>query len=236
MVAFFIHRTYPHDATANIDTQIPTSRKKGGRMSRKSVRSTLLPVAALVAAAVLSGCGGSEDKAIGNAADAAFVADMIPHHEGAVVMAEMAQDQAESPELQAMADEIISAQEAEIAEMETIAEDLPDPEGGATEEGGSMEMGMGGGDHSDHSGHMGMDASEMGMDMDPAQLADAADFDLAFVKMMIPHHEGAIEMAEDLLAEGQNAELQSMALSIIESQSAEIEQMKAWQKEWSSGP
>jgi uncharacterized protein (DUF305 family) len=114
--------------------------------------------------------------------------------------------------------------------MESIAEGLPEPDGGSMD----MDMGMGG-EHSDHSGHMGMDKSEMGMDMDPAELADADNFDLAFVNMMIPHHEGAIEMAQDLLAEGENAELQAMAYSIIDSQSAEIKQMKAWQKEWSSG-
>jgi uncharacterized protein (DUF305 family) len=185
-----------------------------------------------VAAALVAGCGGGDEEAsvTGNEADAAFIADMIPHHEGAVEMAEMAQNQAESPELQAMADDIIAAQESEIAKMESIAEGLPEPDGG------SMDMDMGlGGEHSDHSGHMGMDKSEMGMDMDPAELADADNFDLAFVNMMIPHHEGAIEMAQDLLAEGENAELQAMAYSIIDSQSAEIKQMKAWQKEWSSG-
>jgi uncharacterized protein (DUF305 family) len=185
-----------------------------------------------VAAALVAGCGGGDEEATvtGNEADAAFIADMIPHHEGAVEMAEMAQNQAESPELQAMADDIIAAQEAEIAKMESIAEGLPEPDGGSMD----MDMGMGG-EHSDHSGHMSMDKSEMGMDMDPAELADADNFDLAFVNMMIPHHEGAIEMAQDLLAEGENAELQAMAYSIIDSQSAEIKQMKTWQKEWSSG-
>jgi uncharacterized protein (DUF305 family) len=194
-------------------------------MSRKLI-ALLAPL--FVAAALATGCGGSDDGTTGNEADAAFVADMIPHHEGAVTMAEMAQDRAESPELQAMADDIIAAQEAEIARMESIAEDLPDPDGG------SMDMEMGG-EHSDHSGHMGMDASEMGMDMDPAQLAEAESFDLAFVRMMIPHHEGAVQMAQDLLAEGENDELQQMARSIIKSQTAEIKTMEAWQKEWSSG-
>jgi uncharacterized protein (DUF305 family) len=191
-------------------------------MSRRLI-ALLAPV--FVVAALVTGCGGSDDETSGNETDAAFVADMIPHHEGAVLMAEMAQEQAKSPELQAMADDIIAAQEAEIARMEAIAEGLPEPDGG------SMDMEMG----EDHMGHGGMDASEMGMDMDPAELADAKSFDLAFVAMMIPHHEGAVEMAQDLLAEGENPELQAMARSIIRSQTAEIKTMKAWQKEWSSG-
>jgi uncharacterized protein (DUF305 family) len=191
-------------------------------MSRRLI-ALLAPV--FVAAALVTGCGGDNEETTGNEADAAFVADMIPHHEGAVVMAEMAQDRAQSPELRAMADDIIAAQEAEIARMEAIAEDLPEPDGG------SMDMEMG----EDHMGHGGMDASGMGMDMDPADLADAKSFDLAFVRMMIPHHEGAVEMAEDLLAEGENAELKAMARSIIKSQTAEIKTMQSWQREWSSG-
>jgi uncharacterized protein (DUF305 family) len=183
-----------------------------------------LAVSSLVAVAVLTGCGGGDDESTtGNQADAAFVADMVPHHEGAVVMAEMAQQQAENPKLKALADEIIVAQEKEIAEMEAIKEDLPEPDGGAADE---HMMGE------DHTGHTGMDAEAMGMNMDPAELADAESFDIAFIDMMIPHHEGAVEMANQLLDDGENPELQAMAEAIVASQTAEIEQMRQWRAQW----
>jgi uncharacterized protein (DUF305 family) len=56
-----------------------------------------------------------------------------------------------------------------------------------------------------------MSQSEMGMDMDPAKLNDAKAFDRAFIDMMLPHHRGAITMAEQLLKDGQNPELRKMA-------------------------
>ena len=188
-------------------------------MSKKVL---LLLVPAFVAAAFVVACGGSdESNTAGNEADAAFIADMVPHHEGAVVMARMAQERAENPELQALADEIIVAQEKEIAEMESIKADLPETDGDA---GHSM--------GEEHTGHMGMDAEGMGMDMDPAELENAESFDIAFIDMMIPHHEGAVEMAEQLLEEGENPQLQTMAKAIIASQTAEIEQMRKWRAQW----
>ncbi len=190
-------------------------------MSKKLM---LLLIPALAAAAFLGACGGSSDSDLtGNEADAAFAADMVPHHEGAVLMANMALIRAEQPELKAMAKDMIAAQEKEIAQMESISGGLPE-----VEDGGTGEMTMG----DEHMGHMGMDAEGMGMSMDPADLVSADSFDIAFIDMMIPHHEGAIEMARDLQQSGENPELQSMADDIITSQAAEIRQMKQWRTEW----
>jgi uncharacterized protein (DUF305 family) len=180
-----------------------------------------LALPSVLALALLAGCGGGGDETAGNDADAAFVADMVPHHEGAVVMAEMAQQRAENPELKALADEIIVAQEKEIAEMESIKADLPEADG-------DTEHSMG----EDHMGHMGMDAEGMGMGMDPAELENAGSFDIAFIDMMIPHHEGAVEMANQLLEEGENPQLRTMANAIVASQTAEIEQMRRWRAQW----
>lgn len=73
----------------------------------------------------------------------------------------------------------------------------------------------------------------MGMDMDPSSLKVADSFDLAFIEMMIPHHEGAVVMAKELLKEGQNPQLQEMARAVIASQTAEIRTMRNWRSEWS---
>jgi len=54
------------------------------------------------------------------------------------------------------------------------------------------------------------------------------DPDAAFVHGMIPHHQGAIDMAEIVLRYGKDESLHDLALHIIEAQEREIEEMRAW--------
>src|SRR5512141_1953030 len=49
-----------------------------------------------------------------------------------------------------------------------------------------------------------------------------------FVTMMIPHHQGAIDMAKALLLSTQDPELRNLALGIITEQQTEIQRMNAW--------
>lgn len=59
-----------------------------------------------------------------------------------------------------------------------------------------------------------------------------AEYEEAFLEMMVVHHLGAIEMAEGLLEETEKPELTAMANDIIEVQTAEVEMMNAWLDEW----
>jgi uncharacterized protein (DUF305 family) len=56
--------------------------------------------------------------------------------------------------------------------------------------------------------------------------------DEAFLESMIVHHEGAVEMAERILEGSSREELRTLAATIIEAQTKEIEQMRTWQTEW----
>jgi len=55
-----------------------------------------------------------------------------------------------------------------------------------------------------------------------------SDPDKAFAKGMIPHHEGAIAMAETELKYGKDPEMRKLAQDIIKAQKSEIEQMNKW--------
>ena len=165
--------------------------------------------------------------------DLAFIDMMIPHHEGAVAMAKVALERGEHEEIRAMAEEIISAQDTEITQLQAWRTAWY-PDAPLVTMSGMMDMqGM---------GHMMPGMSELmdsmsGMHMDPA--ADTAAlcavgdaFDRAFIDMMIPHHESAIMMAETALQHAQHPELKEMAKEIIDAQQREIDQMKGWREAW----
>lgn len=58
------------------------------------------------------------------------------------------------------------------------------------------------------------------------------DFDKAFIEMMIPHHEGAIEMARAAQRSAKHQEIKDMAEDIISAQQSEIDMMRGWQQAW----
>jgi uncharacterized protein (DUF305 family) len=176
----------------------------------------LVAALALIAlAAVAAACGEDHEQSSnsGNATDAAFIADMTAHHEGAIEMARVAQKRAEHPEIRRLAGDIVAAQKGEISVMKSIGRDM---------------HGMS--EHGD--GHMGMSDAEMGMAMDPAELEKAKPFDRAFIDAMVPHHQGAVAMAKELLKKGEQPALRTMADDIIEAQTKEIEQLRGWRMAW----
>lgn len=139
--------------------------------------------------------------------DATFIDGMIVHHEGAVAMARQALAEAQRPEIRQLAEAIIATQQAEIAQMKQWRAawypDLADT----------------GGMH--------------GMDMGPMSVASGeAPFDIRFIDAMVPHHEGAIAMANLALQKSTRPEIRRLAEAIIAAQQAEIEQMKRWRAEW----
>ena len=68
----------------------------------------------------------------------------------------------------------------------------------------------------------------MAMDLGPAD----ANFDLRFIDAMIPHHQGAVEMAKEAQQKSKRPEIKKLADNIIKSQDQEITQMKQWRQAW----
>lgn len=162
---------------------------------------------ALCAALALTACGSTSgdpsaptaatDPPKPNAADRAFVAEMLPHHESGVAMAEVAQKRGRSRFVRTLSANIIRSQSAEIETLQAKAQQL----------------GV--------SAHHAMDTHG---DADALKTADP--FDAAFLNAMIPHHQDAVEMAETELDDGSDQEIKSLALQILTAQQDEIRSMR----------
>jgi uncharacterized protein (DUF305 family) len=154
--------------------------------------------------------------------DLRFIDAMIPHHEGALVMAQDLAQKTKRPELQKLAKDVISAQTKEIAQMKQWRQDWY-PKAPSTPMAWNIKM--------KHMMAMQPDQiSDMKMDMDLGK-ADA-EYDLRFLKAMVPHHQAAVVMAKDLAQKTKRPELQKLAKDVMTSQQAEIDQMQQWRQSW----
>jgi uncharacterized protein (DUF305 family) len=178
-------------------------------------------VAVLVLLSVLWFSGPNAGFAAGDM-DRHFMEQMIPHHEDAVAMSELALTRAEHPELQQLAETIIRDQTREIEQMRTwyiswygVDAPMGDDAFRGREMGGGM---MGGGMMDDEA------------DMEVLQAASV--FDKEFIEQMIPHHQMGVMMARMVLSRTDRPEIEELARSIIRTQTDEIEQMRAWYRAW----
>jgi uncharacterized protein (DUF305 family) len=153
----------------------------------------------------------SQQSAVFNDADVMFAQMMIPHHEQAVEMAELADGRSSDPEVKDLAAKIKAAQEPEIQTMRgwLTAWGMPMPSG-------DMDHGM------DH----GMPGMMSGEQMAKLEAAKGAAFDRLFSELMIEHHNGAIEMARTEQDQGTNPEAKELAKTIETAQQAEVAQMQ----------
>jgi uncharacterized protein (DUF305 family) len=178
---------------------------------------TLTALLALAGCAGTTGSGGMDNMpgmgssaspaADVNNADMQFTMMMIPHHEQAVEMADMilAKDGIDERVI-TMAEQIKAAQGPEIELMESWLDDWGTP--------------MGDMDGMDHGGMM------SDTDMQALEDADSVEASRLFLEQMIVHHEGAIDMAQTEVDNGQNADVIALAEAIIASQTTEIATME----------
>src|SRR5665647_2182857 len=153
------------------------------------------------------------DPTAHNDADTEFAQMMTIHHEGAIEMAELAAAQATTPEVRALGERIVAAQGPEIELMtgwlEAWGEDPPD----------EAELNA--------MGHTGMDMEGMDQEAVMAELSSLSgpELDRRFLELMIDHHRGAVEMAEEHHASGLNDDALALARTIIDDQQVEITEM-----------
>lgn len=146
--------------------------------------------------------------------DGLFLQSMIAHHQGGIMMANIALKKAVHPELKRFASEMIAKQKKEIGEMsawlkewsQTVPEDSVQSEASR---------------------------KKMRQDMEQLEMLSGSDFDLPFAKMMAKHHQSAIEMAKLVEQKAQKSQLKQFAKKLIADQNMEVTQLQKWQKEWS---
>jgi uncharacterized protein (DUF305 family) len=146
-----------------------------------------------------------------NADDVAFATNMVPHHQQAVELSALVPDRSTNPQLTDLAARISAAQQPEIQTMKVfLVQWNENPES--------------------NTGHGGHGSTMQGMvddaTMTKLRSSAGAEFDTLWLRSMIAHHQGAIEMAKAELANGENVDAKRLAQTIIDTQQAEIGQMK----------
>ena len=157
--------------------------------------------------------GGTQTAASGNVPfDQAFIDAMVPHHRAAIEMAEAAQARGlTQPDLDEIARDIVASQQREIDRMLEWREEWF----------GSRKLGP------VLPEVLGVPENELGMGHGgAAELKRADDVDATFAQMMIPHHKGAIAMAQAAEERAQHEEVKELAADIVEAQEREIAVMR----------
>jgi uncharacterized protein (DUF305 family) len=157
---------------------------------------------AAVSLILLAGCATSEEANSGfSQSDINFAEMMIPHHEQAIEMSDIAFKNTTNPEVLQLAQEIKDAQASEIDLMKSWP--------GVKE--------------STHAGHM-MDGMLSEDELSALRNARDAEFDRLFLQGMIKHHQGAIEMALDV-KDSESKVVADLSAAIIKQQEIEIAAM-----------
>ncbi|MET9929366.1 MULTISPECIES: DUF305 domain-containing protein [unclassified Streptomyces] len=207
-------------------------------------RATVLAAAVVAAVLVLSGCDGDDTKpAAGkdagpgvvapgrpgepnrtltaeeaakevsrdtaNSADFRYAQMMIEHHSQALVMTELAPGRASATTVKNLAERISAGQKPEIGAME----------GWLKKNGGE--------DRKQHHDHAGMPGMATEPQLEELRAARGKAFDTLFLELMITHHQGAITMATEALAEGNDVFVEEMASDVVAQQTVEINRMRA---------
>lgn len=143
-------------------------------------------------------------------ADVDFASGMVPHHQGAIAMAEVEMKFGKDPKMKQLASNIIAAQKGEIEQMKKWlaahdAKAMPSSAEAAKAAGAPMETMM-----------------------QAMAINYSGNADIDFARGMIPHHQGAIDMAKVELQFGADPEIKKLAGAIMDAQGPEIKLMQDW--------
>lgn len=155
--------------------------------------------------------GDDAGQAAHNAADVTFASEMMPHHKQALELTDLARDRSTDPALLELAGAIAAVQGPEMGQLADMLRSWgQDPDAAMAH----------------HGGHSSMPGMVDDATMQRLRTLDGREFDTLWLESMISHHEGAVEMAKTELADGSSAEAKELAQHIVDTQQAEIDQMR----------
>ncbi len=156
--------------------------------------------------------------------DQQFIDMMVPHHQAAIEMAEIALIRAEHPEIRSLAVDISRSQAEEISQMKAWRLAWY----GSDQTPSMDQMPM---LHDMGTSSMPMGTMNMAQEVETLRTAPEP-FDRAFIDAMVPHHQSAIDAAQLAQTRAVHQEIKDLAVAIISAQQSEIDQMKAWRLAW----
>ena len=220
LVTLVVAGCQPSSKTATSDTKGATQSTEETAAVIESTTPIVLPGAPGQAAKTLS---AEEAVKIADNSyspdDVTFMQNMIPHHAQAVEMAALVKDRTNYQELVDIAGRIDASQADEIKFMEDWLRDRGEKVPSAENNYGSS-----------HTGHHEMEGMATLKQMEQLANSEGTEFDKLFLSLMIPHHEGALTMVEDLTDQPGSAYdpvLFDFISDIVQDQTDEIERMSA---------
>jgi uncharacterized protein (DUF305 family) len=193
--------------------------------------SRLRPVLLAVIAVALVALGGGLAVALGigrtdtptaDSVDAGFARDMARHHLQGAEMANLALERTEDPEVRQLAFDISATQTNQVGRMQGWLALW-----GLPTSGGEPMAWMGGTGHAGHDPADGALMPGMATEEELANLGSLTGtaFDVEFLRLMIRHHQGGLDMAQYAAAQAAEPAVRTLARSIAETQTAETTTM-----------
>jgi uncharacterized protein (DUF305 family) len=146
--------------------------------------------------------------------DLQFIDQMIPHHEGALMSSEHMISKSKRPEMRQLYENIQKSQSEQIEQMQEWRKEWYPDAGQPSEMMGEEQIGS-------------MLGNGM-MDGSMQEMMGGNVLDTMFLKMMIPHHQMAVDMADEALSKAEHPELRDLAREIRDGQSSEIKLMQGY--------
>lgn len=143
-----------------------------------------------------------------NSADFRYARMMIEHHEQALVLTALVPGRASSSSVERLAKRISAAQKPEIGAMEGWLKN------------------NGGDEREETHDHDAMPGMATDAQIERLRGEQGKDFDRLFLELMITHHQGAVTMATEALADGNNVLVEEMANDVVAQQTVEIDRMR----------
>ena len=197
-------------------------------MSKLTFDRSVPVVVALLATVALAGCGSADPSTARavvtsstaaapdsfGAADILFVQMMIPHHQDAVTMAELARTRSQNPGIRGVAEQISSIQQPQIDTMISWVQAVGRPTAPP-----DFNTGHGVGEHA-------VPGTMTFTDLVRLRESSGARFDRKFLTVMIRHHRGTLRAAKAELAEVSSPEVKAIGQDMVAKQKAELKTLR----------